>query len=194
MWGRYDALSPLDIERIFGLQNGCITHTSLALHQLAYNRLAILSIVCVLLRITALSVARTNVLLPLAQARSRLQHAPVAAARPLPLWRRLAPTALAILNSAAVPIPSVCCRCASWRRCAGSSWSQLRLGGAERQGQGHALLISARAVLWFCFMRDCSLADTLLLIFWKYNYRKALFGLVDKTPRCNSGYSSRSLK
>ena len=34
----YDALSPLDIERIFGLQNGCITHTSLALHQLAYNR------------------------------------------------------------------------------------------------------------------------------------------------------------
>jgi phytoene dehydrogenase-like protein len=31
-------LSPLDIERIFGLQNGCIMHTSLALHQLAYNR------------------------------------------------------------------------------------------------------------------------------------------------------------
>ena len=31
-------MSPLDIERIFGLQNGCITHTSLALHQLAYNR------------------------------------------------------------------------------------------------------------------------------------------------------------
>jgi hypothetical protein len=31
-------LSPLDIERIFGLQNGCITHSSLALHQLAYNR------------------------------------------------------------------------------------------------------------------------------------------------------------
>ena len=34
----YDALSPLDLERIFGLHKGNIMHGSLALHQLGYAR------------------------------------------------------------------------------------------------------------------------------------------------------------
>lgn len=34
----YDALSPLDLERIFGLYKGNIFHGALSLHQLAYLR------------------------------------------------------------------------------------------------------------------------------------------------------------
>ena len=34
----YDALSPLDLERIFGLHRGSISHSALGLHQLAYAR------------------------------------------------------------------------------------------------------------------------------------------------------------
>lgn len=34
----YDALSPLDLERIFGLPKGNFHHLSLGIHQLAYNR------------------------------------------------------------------------------------------------------------------------------------------------------------
>lgn len=34
----YDALSPLDLERVFGLHKGNIMHGSLGLHQLAYTR------------------------------------------------------------------------------------------------------------------------------------------------------------
>lgn len=34
----YDALSPLDLERIFGLHKGNIFHGSLSLHQLGYTR------------------------------------------------------------------------------------------------------------------------------------------------------------
>jgi len=34
----YDALSPLDLERVFGLQGGSITHGALSLNQLLYNR------------------------------------------------------------------------------------------------------------------------------------------------------------
>jgi phytoene dehydrogenase-like protein len=33
-----DALSPLDLERVFGLHKGSISHGSLSLHQLAYTR------------------------------------------------------------------------------------------------------------------------------------------------------------
>ena len=34
----YDALSPLDLERVFGLHKGNIFHGALALHQLGYAR------------------------------------------------------------------------------------------------------------------------------------------------------------
>jgi phytoene dehydrogenase-like protein len=34
----YDSLSPLDLERIFGIPKGNFHHLSLGIHQLAYNR------------------------------------------------------------------------------------------------------------------------------------------------------------
>jgi phytoene dehydrogenase-like protein len=34
----YDALSPLDLERVFGLHRGSISHGALSLHQLSYAR------------------------------------------------------------------------------------------------------------------------------------------------------------
>ena len=36
--GPLDALSPLDLQRVFGLEQGSITHGALALHQLGYTR------------------------------------------------------------------------------------------------------------------------------------------------------------
>jgi hypothetical protein len=142
-------LSPLDIERIFGLQNGCITHTSLALHQLAYNRWV--SVPQCSQHVAHRNFFSGKLIASFIQACSWLQHASLAFARAVPLWCRLIadpPISFAALlfmwksclllgvckDSVLVVFynrNTTCCRGAPrWRRARGGR-PQLRFGGAE---------------------------------------------------------------